>query len=107
MESRADQRTIMAMAWRSCDSDSIPYSSEVLYDRYMNQADDPEQSNGTEYVEVGKKLREALDSSRRLSTQLEEPSPLTSKGLKKPLCSVGTLSDDNNAYKRQHERYIL
>jgi hypothetical protein len=75
MESRADQRTIMAMAWRSCDSDSIPYSSEVLYDRYMNQADDPEQSNGTEHIEVGKKLRQALDSSRQLCAQLEEPSP--------------------------------
>jgi hypothetical protein len=40
--------------------------SEVLYDRYMNQADDPEQSTGTEYIEVGKKLRQALDCPQKV-----------------------------------------
>jgi hypothetical protein len=51
----ANQRTI---ALRSCDSD--PTLSEVPYDRYMNQVDDPEQSNGTESIEVGKRLRQAF-----------------------------------------------
>jgi hypothetical protein len=32
----------------------------------MDQADDLEQLNGTEYIEVGKKLPQALDSPRQL-----------------------------------------
>jgi hypothetical protein len=54
----------------------------------MSQADDPEQSSGTKYIEVGKKLRQALDSPRQLRQLGEEPSPLTSKGLKKPLSQI-------------------
>ena len=38
--------------------------SDVLYNKYMDQADHPEQSMASEYIEVGKKLRQALDHSR-------------------------------------------
>jgi hypothetical protein len=38
--------------------------SDVLYNKYMDQADDPEKSMASEYIEVGKKLRQALDHSK-------------------------------------------
>ena len=38
--------------------------SNVLFNKYMDQADDPEQSMASQYIEVGKKLRQALDHSR-------------------------------------------
>jgi hypothetical protein len=38
--------------------------SDVLYNKYVDQADDPEKSMASEYIEVGKKLRQALDHSK-------------------------------------------
>jgi hypothetical protein len=32
----------------------------------VNQADDPEQSKSAEYIEVGKKLRQALDCAQKV-----------------------------------------
>lgn len=38
--------------------------SDVLYNKYMDQADEPERAMASEYIEVAKKLRQALDHSK-------------------------------------------
>jgi hypothetical protein len=47
--------------WLQDLADAIHPLSDVLYNKYMDQADDPELSMASEYIEVGKKLRQVLD----------------------------------------------
>jgi hypothetical protein len=50
--------------WLRDLANAIHPLSDVLYNKYMDQADDPEKSMASEYIEVGKKLRQALDHSK-------------------------------------------